>query len=130
MPPIPRGKAPWNPTLAHRTRKMGHPWAPVRPTKSKSKSKGSRQEYPRHTGSGVSKTALVSPKSRETQGQSDSFTFCSYSTVMLTGSEGMPFAITTNVLAPVSIVVGTSKFVETVNEPVATPMLLWLWVLA
>jgi hypothetical protein len=42
----------------------------------------------------------------------------------------MPFAITTNVLAPVSIVDGTSKFVETVAVPVATPMVLWSWVLA
>jgi hypothetical protein len=36
----------------------------------------------------------------------------------------MPFAITTNVLAPVSIDAGTSKFVDTVAEPVATPMVL------
>jgi hypothetical protein len=36
----------------------------------------------------------------------------------------MPFAITTNVLAPVSIVDGTSKVVETVAVPVATPIVL------
>jgi hypothetical protein len=42
----------------------------------------------------------------------------------------MPFATTTNMLAPVSIVAGTSKFVETVADPVATPMVLWSWVLA
>jgi hypothetical protein len=42
----------------------------------------------------------------------------------------MPFATTSNVLAPVSIAVGTSKFVETVAVPVATPMVLWSWVLA
>jgi hypothetical protein len=42
----------------------------------------------------------------------------------------MPFATTTKVLAPVSIVAGMSKFVETVAEPVATPIVLWSWVLA
>ena len=45
-------------------------------------------------------------------------------TVILTAAEGMPFAITTNVLAPVSIVDGTSKFVETVAVPVATLIVL------
>lgn len=53
-----------------------------------------------------------------------------YCTVTATATEGMPFATTTNELAPVSIVAGTSKFVDTVAVPVATPMVLWSWVLA
>jgi len=53
-----------------------------------------------------------------------------YCTVTLTGVEAMPFAITTRLLVPVSAVKGTSKVVETIFGPVATPMLLWLWVRA
>ena len=36
----------------------------------------------------------------------------------------MPFAITTSELAPVSVPEGTSKFVDTVLLPVATPIVL------
>ena len=49
---------------------------------------------------------------------------------MLTVIEGIPFATTTRELAPVSIVAGTSKLVETIAEPVATAIVLWLCVLA
>jgi hypothetical protein len=41
-------------------------------------------------------------------------------TVMVTGSEAIPFATTTSELAPVSIVIGTSNEVETEVAPVAT----------
>ena len=51
-------------------------------------------------------------------------------TVTDTGADGIPFAITTSVLAPVSAFDGTSKFVETVLFPVATPIVLWSCVLA
>src|ERR1700734_804899 len=44
-------------------------------------------------------------------------------------AEGMPFAITNNELGPVSIPAGTSKLVDTMVLPVATPMVLWPWVL-
>lgn len=76
--------------------------------------------------------ALVSPDGRSYKGSHQSVipSYTCHCTVMLTAAEGMPFAITTNVLAPVSIDDGTSKLVETVSEPVATPMLLWLWVRA
>ena len=53
-----------------------------------------------------------------------------YCTVTLTTEDGMPFDTTCKVRAPVSIVVGTSKCVETLAVPVATPMLLWSWVRA
>jgi hypothetical protein len=43
---------------------------------------------------------------------------------MLTGDDGIPFATTSRELAPVSIVAGTSKFVDTMADPVATPMVL------
>lgn len=46
-------------------------------------------------------------------------------TVVLTGVEAMPLATTTSELAPASAPVGTSKKVETIVPPVATPMLLW-----
>jgi len=49
---------------------------------------------------------------------------------MLTGADGIPLATISSELAPVSIVAGTSKFVETMADPVATPIVLWLWVLA
>lgn len=42
----------------------------------------------------------------------------------------MPFATTAKVLGPVSVALETSKFVETVSEPVATPMVLWPCVFA
>jgi hypothetical protein len=51
-------------------------------------------------------------------------------TVMLTAADGIPFATTTSELAPVSIPEGTSNFVETSAVPVATPIVLWLCVLA
>lgn len=41
-----------------------------------------------------------------------------------TGLETMPLAITTNELAPVSALLGTSNEVETTVPPVATPMVL------
>ena len=50
--------------------------------------------------------------------------------VMLAAAEGMPFAITNNELAPVSIPAGTSKFVDTIALPVATAIVLCPWVLA
>src|SRR5580700_7533752 len=53
-----------------------------------------------------------------------------YFTVTLTDLDTIPLATTTSVLAPVSIVLGTSKCVETTNDPVATPIELWLWVRA
>lgn len=51
-------------------------------------------------------------------------------TVTLAAAEGMPFAITNNELAPVSIPAGTSKFVDTIVLPVATAIVLCPWVLA
>src|SRR5277367_72257 len=51
-------------------------------------------------------------------------------TVTATAAEGIPLAITYNVLAPVAIVAGTSKLVETTSLPVATAIVLGLWVLA
>jgi hypothetical protein len=47
-----------------------------------------------------------------------------YCTVTCTGTEGMPLATTTRLLAPVSMPDGTSKFVDTILLPVATPMVL------
>lgn len=47
-----------------------------------------------------------------------------YSTVTLTALDGIPFATTTSKLSPVSMFAGTSKLVDTVALPVATPMLL------
>ena len=45
-------------------------------------------------------------------------------TVIDTGDDGIPFAMTTSELAPVSVSEGTSKFVDTLLLPVATPMVL------
>jgi len=45
-------------------------------------------------------------------------------TVTFVAAEGMPFAITKSSLAPVSIPAGTSKLVDTVVLPVATPIVL------
>jgi hypothetical protein len=45
-------------------------------------------------------------------------------TVIVTGSEGIPFATTSRELLPVSAAAGTSKFVETSSAPVATPIVL------
>lgn len=47
-----------------------------------------------------------------------------YSTVIETGFDGIPFAITTSELAPVSMFEGTSKWVETLMLPVATAIVL------
>ena len=47
-------------------------------------------------------------------------------TVMVTGMDGMPLATTSSVLSPVSMSVGTSNQVETMAEPVATPIVLKL----
>jgi hypothetical protein len=55
---------------------------------------------------------------------------CNYCTVTATPADGMPFATTSKVLAPVSIPVGTSKLVETALALVATAMVLGLWVRA
>jgi hypothetical protein len=52
-----------------------------------------------------------------------------YCTVMFLAAEGMPFATTYNLPAPVSTLAGTSNIVDTRAVPVATPMLLWLCVL-
>ena len=51
-------------------------------------------------------------------------------TVIVTGSEGIPFATTSRELLPVSAAAGTSKFVETFSAPVATPIVLCPWVRA
>ena len=45
-------------------------------------------------------------------------------TVTAIPADGMPFATTTRVLAPVSIDDGTSKLVETIVLPVAMPIVL------
>src|ERR1700733_15329630 len=45
-------------------------------------------------------------------------------TVTATAVDGMPLATTTSSPAPVSIPDGTSKFVDTVVDPVATPIVL------
>ena len=45
-------------------------------------------------------------------------------TVIVTGSEAIPFATTSRELLPVSAAAGTSKFVETFSAPVATPIVL------
>ena len=47
-----------------------------------------------------------------------------YLTVTDTATDEMPLATTCSVLAPLSIFVGTSKLVDTIAEPVATPMVL------
>src|SRR5579859_7815529 len=44
--------------------------------------------------------------------------------VTAVAADGMPFAITNKLLAPVSVPAGTSKFVETMVLPVATAMVL------
>lgn len=49
---------------------------------------------------------------------------------MLTAAAGIPLATTSSVLASVSMVAGTSNFVETMADPVTTATVLWLWVLA
>jgi hypothetical protein len=46
-------------------------------------------------------------------------------TVIVTAGDGIPFATSTSVFGPVSMPAGTSKFVETIALPVATPMVLW-----
>ncbi len=46
-------------------------------------------------------------------------------TVTATGAEGMPLATTTSVLAPVSVALETSKWVDTGALPVATAIVLW-----
>ena len=51
-------------------------------------------------------------------------------TTTATLAEGMPFAITSRTLSPDSMDIGTSKDVETIIEPVATPMLVCPWVRA
>ena len=51
-------------------------------------------------------------------------------TVTLTGADAMPLATTLSELAPASVAIETSNKVETMVLPVATPMLLWLWVRA
>ena len=51
-------------------------------------------------------------------------------TVIVTGSEAIPFATTSRELLPVSVAAGTSKFVETFSAPVATPIVLCPWVRA
>jgi hypothetical protein len=43
---------------------------------------------------------------------------------MLTAIDGIPLATTSSELAPVSMVAGTSKFVETMADPVATAIVL------
>ena len=45
-------------------------------------------------------------------------------TVIVTGSEAIPFATTSRELLPISAAAGTSKFVETFVPPVATPIVL------
>ena len=45
-------------------------------------------------------------------------------TVTETGTDGIPFATTTNVLTPGSMLTGISKFVDTGALPVATAMVL------
>jgi hypothetical protein len=51
-----------------------------------------------------------------------------YFTVMVTPAEGMPLAITSRVLEPVSVPVNTSNFALSTVAPVATPMVLKPWV--
>ena len=46
----------------------------------------------------------------------------SYLMVTLTGLDAMPLVTTSNWLAPFSILAGTSNSVETMTDPVATPM--------
>jgi hypothetical protein len=53
-----------------------------------------------------------------------------YCTVTATAFDGIPFATTSRVLAPLSIFAGTSKLVETIALPVATAIVLWSCVLA
>src|SRR5262249_28045028 len=45
-------------------------------------------------------------------------------TVIVTGSEAIPFATTSRELMPVSVAAETSKLVETSVSPVATPIVL------
>jgi len=47
-----------------------------------------------------------------------------HSTLTFTATDGMPFATTSNVLAPISMFVGMSNWADTIADPVATPMLL------
>ena len=51
-------------------------------------------------------------------------------TVIVTGSEAIPFATTSRELLPVSAAAGTSKLVDTLARPVATPIVLCPWVRA
>src|SRR6266404_3186562 len=51
-------------------------------------------------------------------------------TVIVTGSEAIPFATTSRERLPVSAAAETSKFVETFSAPVATPIVLCPWVRA
>jgi hypothetical protein len=48
-----------------------------------------------------------------------------YCTATATGFDAIPLATTTSMLAPVSMPFGTSKFVDTIFLPVATPIVLW-----
>jgi len=48
--------------------------------------------------------------------------------VTFTGFEGIPFATTNSSLVPAGTVEGMSNSVETIVDPVATPMVLWLCV--
>jgi len=40
-------------------------------------------------------------------------------------ADGMPFPTTYNSHGPLGMPAGTSKLVDTIVEPVATPMVLW-----
>jgi hypothetical protein len=74
-----------------------------------------------------SETALVGHERGEIRALGDVASNVStqaYCTVTATGLDGIPFATTTSELAPLSIFAGTSKWVETILLPVATPMVL------
>lgn len=48
-----------------------------------------------------------------------------YCRVTFTFADGIPLAMTTSAVTPVSAAAGTSKVVDTVVLPVAMPMVLW-----
>src|SRR5450755_3774039 len=61
-------------------------------------------------------------------GSPEVYAYCS--TVVLQGADGMPLAITVNVLGPNSVPANTSNSVLVSRLPVATAMVLGLWLRA
>ena len=83
-------------------------------------------------GAALGKNPIASPGSRSLLREPDVAGKLCYrlaasappTTVMFIGRDGMPLATTSSLLSPVSRSVGTSKKVETMAAPVATPIVL------